>query len=94
MASLAKTAGIELDVQLQADHPFIEGDAFALERVYRNLILNAIEATMPGGVVTLSTAEEEGVSSSVWATQEPVSRTTASRTSSTRRYRRDGRRPG
>ena len=60
MASLAKTAGIELDVQLQADHPFIEGDAFALERVYRNLILNAIEATMPGGVVTLSTAEEEG----------------------------------
>ena len=30
---------------------FIEGDVFALGRVYRNLILNAIQATAPGGLV-------------------------------------------
>ena len=39
---------------------FIEGDIFALGRVYRNLILNAIEATAPGGVVTLSSEEGDG----------------------------------
>src|SRR5262249_33419904 len=35
---------------------FIEGDRFALGRVYRNLITNAIQATEPGGRVTVSTA--------------------------------------
>jgi signal transduction histidine kinase len=34
----------------------IEGDRFALGRVYRNLITNAIQATAPGGKVTISTA--------------------------------------
>lgn len=57
MQALADTAGVRLDMRLSADQPFIEGDIFALGRVYRNLILNAIEATAPGGVVTLSTEE-------------------------------------
>ncbi len=57
MQALADTAGVRLDMRLSADRPFIEGDIFALGRVYRNLILNAIEATAPGGVVTLSTEE-------------------------------------
>jgi signal transduction histidine kinase len=34
----------------------IEGDRFALGRVYRNLITNAIQATQPGGTVTVSTS--------------------------------------
>ena len=60
MHALADTAGVVLGVRLSADRPFIEGDVFALGRVYRNLILNAIEATAPGGVITLSTAERDG----------------------------------
>ena len=40
-----------------ADGPLlIEGDRFALGRVYRNLITNAIQATQPGGRVTISTS--------------------------------------
>ena len=34
---------------------FIEGDLFALGRVYRNLIVNAIQATAPGGLVVVAT---------------------------------------
>jgi signal transduction histidine kinase len=34
----------------------IEGDRFALGRVYRNLITNAIQATQPGGRVIIATA--------------------------------------
>jgi signal transduction histidine kinase len=34
----------------------IEGDRFALGRVHRNLITNAIQATQPGGHVTVSTS--------------------------------------
>jgi two-component system NtrC family sensor kinase len=34
----------------------IEGDRFALARVYRNLLINAIQATQPGGRVVVSTA--------------------------------------
>jgi signal transduction histidine kinase len=34
----------------------IEGDRFALGRVFRNLIVNAIQATQPGGGVTITTA--------------------------------------
>src|SRR6266545_4394293 len=40
-----------------ADGPLvIEGDRFALGRVYRNLITNAIQATEPGGKVEIETA--------------------------------------
>jgi len=35
----------------------IEGDRFALGRVYRNLITNAIQATEPGGRVIVATAQ-------------------------------------
>lgn len=57
---LAETAGLEL-VRNVGSHPvFIEGDLFALDRVYRNLIVNAIEATAPGGTVTVSTDDDNG----------------------------------
>ena len=38
----------------------MEGDLFALGRVYRNLIVNAIEATPPGGVVSVTTEDIDG----------------------------------
>ena len=60
MQGLAETAGVGLDMRLTACGSFIEGDLFALGRVYRNLILNAIEATAPGGVVTLWTEGRDG----------------------------------
>jgi signal transduction histidine kinase len=40
-----------------ADEPLVmEGDRFALGRVFRNLITNAIQATEPGGRVSIATA--------------------------------------
>ena len=52
----AETAGLTLRAELTREDAFIEGDVFALGRVYRNLILNAIQATAPGGVVGVATA--------------------------------------
>ena len=60
MQPLAATAGLTIDLELSAASPFVEGDMFALGRVYRNLILNAIEATSPGGEITVSTEERDG----------------------------------
>ena len=59
MQALADTAGVRLDIRLSVGRPFIEADIFALGRVYRNLMLNAIEATAPGGLITLSTEERD-----------------------------------
>jgi signal transduction histidine kinase len=51
MQPLAETAGITLKAELASDALFVEGDVFALGRVYRNLVVNAIQATAPGGLV-------------------------------------------
>jgi signal transduction histidine kinase len=51
MEQHAETAGLTLQTQLTPETVFIEGDVFALGRVYRNLILNAIQATAPGGLI-------------------------------------------
>ena len=59
MRSLVDTAGLSLEARLTPEPLYIEGDLFALGRVYRNLILNAIEATSPGGTLTV-TSEELG----------------------------------
>jgi signal transduction histidine kinase len=48
--------GITVDAQYAPVAVIIEGDRFALGRVYRNLITNAIQATEPGGRVTISTS--------------------------------------
>src|SRR5216683_1732218 len=48
--------GITVDAQYAEGPLVIDGDRFALGRVYRNLITNAIQATEPGGRVTISTA--------------------------------------
>ncbi|HKT80780.1 MAG TPA: ATP-binding protein [Vicinamibacterales bacterium] len=51
MQPLAETAGISLRAELAGEPLYIEGDLFALGRVYRNLVVNAIQATAPGGLV-------------------------------------------
>src|SRR6185436_4572768 len=48
--------GVTVESQFAQGTLLIEGDRFALGRVYRNLITNAIQATEPGGRVTVSTA--------------------------------------
>jgi signal transduction histidine kinase len=47
--------GVTVDAQYAPGPLVIEGDRFALGRVYRNLITNAIQATEPGGRVTIVT---------------------------------------
>ena len=49
----AETAGVTLEARLWREPAFIEGDLFALGRVCRNLVLNAIQATAPGGLIVV-----------------------------------------
>jgi signal transduction histidine kinase len=58
MQQHAEVAGVILRDQLASEPAFIEGDVFALGRVYRNLILNAIQATAPGGMITVQSHVE------------------------------------
>jgi signal transduction histidine kinase len=55
MEQHAETAGLTLRTELAPEMLSIEGDVFALGRVYRNLILNAIQATAPGGLIVVAT---------------------------------------
>jgi len=48
--------GVMVDARYAPGPLVIEGDRFALGRVYRNLMSNAIQATEPGGSVTIATA--------------------------------------
>ena len=48
--------GVTVEAQYAPGPLVIEGDRFALGRVYRNLITNAIQATQPGGRVTVVTS--------------------------------------
>jgi len=58
MRGYADESGIALESRFAPEPAIIEGDVFALGRVYRNLITNAIQATQAGGRVTISTARE------------------------------------
>jgi signal transduction histidine kinase len=60
MKPSAQVAGLTIETALCREPLQIEGDLFALGRVYRNLILNGIQATAPGGVIELRTAREGG----------------------------------
>ena len=55
MQQHSETAGVTLRAELSPEAVFIDGDLFALGRVYRNLIINAIQATAPGGLVAVAT---------------------------------------
>jgi len=56
MKPQADTADLTLYCKTTPEGLFMEGDLFALGRVYRNLITNAIQATTIGGVVSVTTA--------------------------------------
>jgi signal transduction histidine kinase len=56
MRNEAERNGITIDAHYADALLPIEGDRFALARVYRNLITNAIQATQAGGRVTIATA--------------------------------------
>ena len=58
MTPLADTAGVTLRAELAREPAYVEGDLFAIGRVNRNLILNAIQATAPGGLVVAATEVE------------------------------------
>jgi signal transduction histidine kinase len=47
--------GITVEARYGTGHLVIEGDRFALGRVFRNLITNAIQATQAGGRVSITT---------------------------------------
>jgi signal transduction histidine kinase len=55
----ADAAKLVLKTELASAPLYIEGDPFALARVYRNLIQNAIEATPAGGLIILTTEARE-----------------------------------
>jgi signal transduction histidine kinase len=60
MRANAETAGLLIDVRLAPHALYVEGDVFALSRVCRNLVMNAIEATTPMGRVTVGTSAAGG----------------------------------
>jgi signal transduction histidine kinase len=55
MRSEGDRHGVTIDTRFAPGPLVIEGDRFALGRVYRNLIMNAIQATEAGGRVTIAT---------------------------------------
>ncbi len=58
MQTTAERAGLTLDSELVFGPLYIEGDLFALNRVYRNLLTNAFQATPPGGRVLIRTLRQ------------------------------------
>jgi len=61
----ARQGGITLEVQLEKELPWVEGDRLALERVFANLVSNAVKFTPVGGHITISSAQH---GKEVWAT--------------------------
>ncbi len=60
MQSTVAKAGLTLSADLVFGPLYIEGDVFAINRVCRNLIINACQATMPGGQIGLRTMRVQG----------------------------------
>jgi signal transduction histidine kinase len=60
MQSTAENGGLSLDTELLLGPLYIEGDLFALNRVYRNLVINAFQATAPRGRVVIRTMRQDG----------------------------------
>jgi signal transduction histidine kinase len=58
MVPTAESAGVVLETEQVFGPLFIEGDLFALNRVYRNLIINALQATPPRGRVVVRTLRQ------------------------------------
>lgn len=58
MQTTAETAGLEFDTDLVFGPAYFEGDLFAFNRVCRNLIVNAFQATPPRGRVVVRTMRQ------------------------------------
>jgi signal transduction histidine kinase len=59
MQTTAEAAGLRIETHLVFGPLYIEGDLFALNRVYRNLITNALQATPPRGQVIVRTTRQD-----------------------------------
>ena len=57
----AERSGVSVDASYAAGPLMIEGDRFALGRVHRNLLTNAVQATGAGGRVTVTTRRVDGL---------------------------------
>jgi len=55
MQTTVDRAGVALEANLVFGPLYVEADRFALNRVLRNLIINAAQATNPGGHITITT---------------------------------------
>src|SRR6185436_11365190 len=55
MLAAAESSGISLETELAFGPLWIEGDLYALNRVHRNLLTNAFQATPPRGRVVIRT---------------------------------------
>jgi two-component system, NtrC family, sensor kinase len=60
MQSTAERAGLQIDNEFVLGPLYIDGDLYALNRVYRNLIMNSLQATPPRGRVVVRTSREKG----------------------------------
>src|SRR5262249_26832976 len=60
MRTEGERTGVAVDAHITHGTLVIEGDRFALGRVFRNLMTNAIQATAEGGRVTIATARADG----------------------------------
>ncbi len=60
MQSTAEKAGLTIETEFVFGQLFIEADLFALNRVYRNLIMNSLQATPPRGRVVVRTLRAAG----------------------------------
>jgi signal transduction histidine kinase len=60
MRANAEAAGLTIGLDLAPGSLYVEGDVFALSRVCRNLVMNAIEATAPTGRITIGTRVADG----------------------------------
>ena len=58
MQTTAESAGLTIESEFVLGPLYVEGDLFALNRVYRNLLMNAMQATPPRGRVVVRTARE------------------------------------
>ena len=54
----AEVAGLTVETEMVLGQLFVEGDLFAMNRVYRNLIINALQATPPRGRVIVRTTRD------------------------------------
>ena len=58
MQTTAEVGGLTLETELVFGPLYVEGDLFALNRVYRNLIMNALQATAPRGSIVVRTLRQ------------------------------------